>query len=179
MKTSARIRPLLAVLLALVAGGMLTNCKSIPFMGGGFELEIQPMAGQPSQLQELYIIVSPQRNVQDALRSEKYGELLNEKKINNDYASFRQYRPTESGSWAEEFKANDSSMVTYKVKDSKIIVKVDKKIAGSQGIEHSLIILGFFGSAGFPHATLTQPLLDSGEDQRVEIGAAQLSLTKA
>lgn len=166
--------PLLYAALCLAL--LLPACKSVPFFGGGFKVEIEPMA-QVSQLQGLYVIVSPQSDVAEALQSEDFSLLLEEKKIENVYTSFRQFAPTETGGWREEFKANESSLVTYKVKDSLIEVEVSKDIGGTQGIQYNIVVLGFFGGAGFKHVTIRQPVIDEGVNQRVEIGAAMLSMT--
>jgi len=168
---------LVSTLLAVLALSLMLACKNIPFFRKGFTLEIEPMAGQTSQLQELYLIVSADRDVAEPLRSGDLAQLLEENKIDNQYTSFRQYRPTEDRSWELEFKANDSGLVTYEVKESILEVLVSKKIGGSQGIQFKVVVLGLFGSAGFKQVTIGQSTLDSGEDGRVEVAAASFNLT--
>ncbi len=175
-----RVGRMLTCALAVSAASLGTSCGLIPWFGGGYSLEVQPAGNVASQLQSLYIIVSPKSEVQEPLLSStKFGELLDEDRMRK-YTSFVQFEPLEAGSWKLVFQGNQSAFVEHEVDEEVIHLSIDHELIEKSSMsEYCVVVLAFFGSEGFEQVTVNHTSLDANAEQIVEVGGGSLSLRDA
>lgn len=169
-----RVGRVLAVALIAGAASLSSGCGLLPKY---YKMQIRPTGNVASQLQSLYVIVSPKEVVAEPLLSaSKYGELLQEDRIRR-YTSFVQYQP-EGGTWKQVYAAqNPNEYITYKVDDENIKLKINHKLISKSGMsEFNVVVLAFFGSGGFEQVTADHLALDSNKDQTVQVSGGSLSL---
>lgn len=183
----SRVRPLssscartLRGVLAAVVVVLASACASLNPFGGEYELDIGSTGNVASQLQSLYVIVSPKEHVQEQLQSSsKYGELLDEERMRK-YTSFVQFEPLETGSWKLVFQGQQNGFVSYEIDEDKIQVEVDHDLIKKAGFtEYCLVVLGFYGSEGFEQVTVNHTSLDAEAEQVVEVSGDKLTLRDA
>jgi hypothetical protein len=163
----------LAIALAVAVHG-LSSCM---FFGGSYDLDVRSAENTASQLQSLYLIVSPKPVVQEQLASPaQYGELLEEDRVQK-YMSFSQYEPLDDGSWKLVHQGRQSGFVVTEIDEKSIEVEVDHELIEKSSMsELCLVVLAFFGSEGFEQVTVEHAVLDAEASQIVEVGAGSLDL---
>jgi hypothetical protein len=173
-----RVAPMLIAALA-VAVSFGSACASLNPFGGKYELEIAATGNVVSQLQSLYVIVSPKEHVQEALLSRsEYGKLLDEERMRR-YTSFVQFEPLEA-SWKLVFQGQQSGFVEYEVDEDLIQIEIDHDLIEKAGMsEYCVVVLGFFGNDGFEQVTVGHVSLDDNAEQVVEVSGKSLSLRDA
>ena len=167
------------LIAALAAAALGSGCSSLNPFGGKYELEIGSTGNVASQLQSLYVIVSPKEHVQEALNSRSdYGKLLDEDRMRK-YSSFVQFEPLETG-WKLVFQGQQSGFVEYELDGELILVEIDHDLIDKTGMsEYCMIVLGFFGNDGFEQVTVSHTSLADNADQVVEVSGKSLSLRDA
>jgi hypothetical protein len=172
-------RGLSGVLVAALAC-LGSACAALNPFGGEYELDIGSTGNVASQLQSLYVIVSPKEHVQEQLQSAaKYGELLDEDRIGK-YTTFVQFEPLETGSWKVVFQGQQNGFVSYEIDEERIEIEVDHDlIEKSTFSEYCLVVLAFYGSEGFEQVTVSHTSLDAEAEQVIEVSGDKLTLRDA
>ena len=171
------MKNLLGRVLTLALAACVASLTPGCLFPGGYKMEIRPTGNLESQLQSLYVIVSPREEVAEPLlTASRYRELLEEDRIRK-YSTFVQYQP-EAGTWKQTFVGpNQSEYVTLKVDEELIKVKVSHKLIKKSGmLQFNVVVLAFFGSEGFEQVTVDHVTLDSKADQVLQVSAGSLSL---
>jgi hypothetical protein len=174
---------LLAVAPVAIALAIVTSCAAIGLGKKSYRLEVRPQGNVTSELQSLYVIVSPKQDVQENLLSPStYKKLLDETAMRK-YTALVQYSPVQvegQTTWKLVYQGNPSKFFKHQVKGSALKFEVGKKLLKSAGMtEYCTVVLAFYGSAGFEQITIHNPALVDGANQVVEVGSSNLQLHDA
>ena len=159
---------------ALIASATVLAASCSLWPSPKYELEIGHPGDAAADLQTLYVIVSTNDVVEEAISSNKYEDLVDEK-LSKKYTSFVVYGP-QGDSWKEEQCVRKSKFVTHEIDEDTIRVKVNHDLLdSSESKEFVLVVLALIGGE-LMLEKVDHAVLDDAAEQVIDLHGGVLTL---